>query len=220
MALAPRTRSRKPGKACSFSLKTQHEHFKNHNHCHPNGPDMTQTYLQIILGEEQSLSWTVIYSDKLWNTVSMKLIIIWKGRVNVGEPWLSLQDVLFQFSVSVLYSVACVQHSETYGPIARQTPLSIGFSTLEYWSGLPFPSPGDLPEPWIEPTSPMASASQVDSYCRATGDSPFGFYPYINKNLERSHLFKRTGFIVRTLHTFKQVGKKHLHVLEVKCLEV
>ena len=150
----------------------------------------------------------------------MKLIVIWKGRVNVGEPWLSLQDVLFQFSVSVLYSVACVQHSETYGPIARQTPLSIGFSTLEYWSGLPFPSPGDLPEPWIEPTSPMSSASQVDSYCRATGDSPFGFYPYINKNLERSHLFKRTGFIVRTLHTFKQVGKKHLHVLEVKCLEV
>ena len=37
---------------------------------------------------------------------------------------------------------------------ACQSPLSMGFSTQEYWSGLPFPSPGDLPEPGIEPVSP------------------------------------------------------------------
>ena len=35
--------------------------------------------------------------------------------------------------------------------VACQTPLSMGFSRQEYWSGLPFPSPGDLPEPGIEP---------------------------------------------------------------------
>ena len=35
-----------------------------------------------------------------------------------------------------------------------QAPLSVGFFTQEYWSGLPFPSPGDLPGPGIEPTSP------------------------------------------------------------------
>ena len=34
-----------------------------------------------------------------------------------------------------------------------QTPLSIGFPRQEYWSGLPFPSPGHLPDPGIEPTS-------------------------------------------------------------------
>jgi len=33
-------------------------------------------------------------------------------------------------------------------------PLSMGFPRQEYWSGLPFPSPWDLPYPWIEPTSP------------------------------------------------------------------
>ena len=38
--------------------------------------------------------------------------------------------------------------------IARQTPLSMGFSSQEYWSGLPFPPTGDLPDPRIEPTSP------------------------------------------------------------------
>ena len=43
---------------------------------------------------------------------------------------------------------------------ARQAPLSMGFSRQEYWSGLPFPSPGDLPDPGIKPGSP---ALQVDS---------------------------------------------------------
>ena len=38
--------------------------------------------------------------------------------------------------------------------VARQAPLSMGFSGQEYWSGLPFPSPGDLPNPGIEPRSP------------------------------------------------------------------
>ena len=43
--------------------------------------------------------------------------------------------------------------------VARQTPLSMGFSRQEYWSGLLGPPPGDLPDPGIEPMSP---ASQVD----------------------------------------------------------
>jgi len=38
--------------------------------------------------------------------------------------------------------------------IAHQTPLSMGFSRQEYWSGLPFPSPGDLPSSRIEPKFP------------------------------------------------------------------
>ena len=38
--------------------------------------------------------------------------------------------------------------------VAHQTPLSMGFSRQEYWSGLPFPLPGDLPNPGIEPGSP------------------------------------------------------------------
>ena len=38
--------------------------------------------------------------------------------------------------------------------VAHQAPLSMGFPRQEYWSGLPFPSPGDLPHPGIEPESP------------------------------------------------------------------
>ena len=42
--------------------------------------------------------------------------------------------------------------------VAHQVPLSMGFSRLGYWSGLPFPSPGDLPDPEIETRSPALGA--------------------------------------------------------------
>ena len=48
----------------------------------------------------------------------------------------------------------------TLWTVACQAPLSMGFSRQEYWSGLPFPSPGDLPNPGIEPGF---SALQADS---------------------------------------------------------
>ena len=48
---------------------------------------------------------------------------------------------------------------------ACQPPLSVGFPRQEYWSGLPFPPAGDLPDPGMEPTSPMSPALQVESYC-------------------------------------------------------
>ena len=42
-----------------------------------------------------------------------------------------------------------------------QVPLSMGFSRQEYWNGLPFPSPGDLPNPGIEPGSPALQADSL-----------------------------------------------------------
>ena len=42
----------------------------------------------------------------------------------------------------------------TPGTVVHQAPLSMGFPRQEYWSGLPFPSSGDLPDPRIEPISP------------------------------------------------------------------
>ena len=47
--------------------------------------------------------------------------------------------------------------------IAYQAPLSMGFSRREYWSGLPFPSPGDLPNPGVEPRSPALQADTLPS---------------------------------------------------------
>ena len=62
------------------------------------------------------------------------------------------------------YALVCtkllsrVQISVTPCTIACQAPLSIGFSRQEHWSGLPFLSPGDLPDPGTQPVSPAPSA--------------------------------------------------------------
>ena len=47
--------------------------------------------------------------------------------------------------------------------VACQAPLSVGFSREEYWSGLPFLSPGDLPDPGIKPRSPTLQADSLPS---------------------------------------------------------
>ena len=65
--------------------------------------------------------------------------------------------------------LSCVQLFVTSWTIAHQAPLSIVFARPEYWSGLPFPSPGDLPDPGIIPGSPTM---QADSFSvRTTGEA-------------------------------------------------
>ena len=48
--------------------------------------------------------------------------------------------------------------------VAQQAPLSMGSSRQESWSGLPFPPPGDLPDPGIEPASPVSPTLQADFF--------------------------------------------------------
>ena len=54
-------------------------------------------------------------------------------------------------------SPSCVQLFATLWTVALQAPLSMDFSRQGYWSGLPFPPPGDLPDPGIEHASPAFS---------------------------------------------------------------
>ena len=76
----------------------------------------------------------------------------------------------FEFGLYLVWLMCCAclvaQSCPTLAApwtVALQAPLSMGFFRQENWSGLPFPSPGDLPDPGIEPTSPMSPALQVDS---------------------------------------------------------
>ena len=55
---------------------------------------------------------------------------------------------------SEVKSLSRVHLSATPWTVAYQAPLSMGFSTQEYWSGFPFPSPGEIPDRRIEPMSP------------------------------------------------------------------
>ena len=62
--------------------------------------------------------------------------------------FLLVEDLILLFSRSVVF-----RSLATAGTVAHQVPLSMRFPNQEYWSRFPFPSPGDLPDPWVEPVS-------------------------------------------------------------------
>ena len=68
-------------------------------------------------------------------------------------------------------SLSHVQLFATPWTVVCQAPLSMGFSRQEYWSGLPYPPPGDLPNPGIEPTS--LHVSYIDRQVLYQGLSAF-----------------------------------------------
>ena len=91
----------------------------------------------------------------------------------------TLEDFILR-SVCVLTHFSHVQLCATPWTVARQAPLSMGFSRREYWSGLPFPPPGDLPDPGIKPrslTSPALAgvSSTTSAPWEALKMSPFLF---------------------------------------------
>ena len=68
--------------------------------------------------------------------------------------------------VTVKVKVKSLSHVRLFATtwtVAHQAPPSMGFSRQEHWSGLPFPSPGDLPNPGIEPRSPELQADALTS---------------------------------------------------------
>ena len=79
-----------------------------------------------------------------------------------------------------------VQFIATPWTVACQTPLSMGFSRKQYWSGLPFPIPGDLPNPEIEPMSLMSPLAGWFFTTSATWEAPSSARQ-LNHNLKQSH---------------------------------
>ena len=73
-----------------------------------------------------------------------------------------------------------------FDSLKPQAPLSMEFFRQEYWSGLPFPPPGDLPDPGIEPVSPSASELAGGFF---TTEPPGTLY-ILPKNHETVHLSK------------------------------
>ena len=78
--------------------------------------------------------------------------------------WVSTnrEDVGLKVKVKVK-SLSPVRLFATLWTVAYQAPLSMGFSRQECWSGLPFPSPGDLPDPGVKPRSPALQADALPS---------------------------------------------------------
>ena len=74
-----------------------------------------------------------------------------------------LTKLYTEVNISSVQSLSRVRLFATPWTVAHQTPLSMGFSRQEYWSGLPCPPPGDLPNPGIKPRSPSLQADSLPS---------------------------------------------------------
>ena len=102
--------------------------------------------------------------------------------------------------------------------VARQALLSVEFSRQEYWSGLPFPSPGDLPDPGIEPKS---AALEVDSLPSELPKKPPGLPGKLDHMVNSIFTFKRklhTVFHSTNLYSHSQCKKiPFLHILSDIC---
>ena len=98
------------------------------------------------LGEKDVPSKRKGQGEKLGNTNTM-------GR-GTEEPAKEIECV----SARMLRTFKCVRLLATLWTVARQAPLSMGLSRQEYWSGLPFPSQGNLPDPGTEPESLLSPA--------------------------------------------------------------
>ena len=81
---------------------------------------------------------------------------------------------------------------DTPWTVARQGPLSMGLFRKEYWSGLPFPPPGDLPNPGTDPASPASLAMQAYSLHAKPSGKPLLYVRYCDCPLLCRISFKAT----------------------------
>ena len=100
----------------------------------------------------------------------------------------------------MLSCYSCVQLFVTPYTLAHQDPLSMGFFLQEYWSRLPCPPPGDIPDPGIKPVSPASPAFQVDSLPAESSGKPI----YIQ-------LYKKRYYI-STYHIYISIISKYIDV--------
>ena len=112
----------------------------------------------------------------------MKITISWVAVFSITDvscpfihtsrsSYVYAQQMLL-FSCSVIYN--CFGTPWTVAP---QAPPSMGFSRQEYWSGVPLPSPGDLPDPGIEPRSPTLQAYALTSEPKLKAALRLGSWP-------------------------------------------
>ena len=98
-----------------------------------------------------------LFLNKQWDSIPVLKTVIENTLIGHRPDIKSAQSDL----ISEVKSLSCVQLFATPWTVAHQAPPSMEFSRQQYWSGLPFPSPGYLPDQGIEPRSPTLQADAL-----------------------------------------------------------
>ena len=116
--------------------------------------------------------------------LSCRICVVW-AHLNEVQHYVQLNKMSLHMSISIsiylyryTYIVKVLSHVQLFvtpWTVAHQAPLSMGFSRQEQWSGLSFPSPGDLPDLGIKPRSP---ALQADALTSEPTGKPIQIYIY------------------------------------------
>ena len=104
-------------------------------------------------------------------------------------------------------SLSRVRLFATPWTVAFQAPPSMGFSRQEYWSGLPFPSPGDLPDARIEPRSPAFQADALNLWATKKCLNVDNYFIFFQKSVFHSCGNLRQLRILRASHWFRDNTK-------------
>ena len=107
----------------------------------------------------------------LFNKLYRLVIIFLPRSKHLLIPWL-------QSPSAVILKVKLFSHVRLFATVSNQAPPSMGFSRQEYCSGLPFPSPGDLPDPGMEPRSLALQADALTSEPPGKPRNDFGAQKY------------------------------------------
>ena len=90
-------------------------------------------------------------------------------------------SILVYTDIYYMLSHSVTSDSATLWTLVHQAPLSTGFSRQEYWSGLPFPTPGDCLNPGIKPVCPVSPVFKADSSPAEPSGKP---------NIKHMHIIK------------------------------
>ena len=104
-------------------------------------------------------AWVWASSGSWWWT-GKPGVLQFKGSQRVRHDWATEMNWTELMVVGGSVAKSCLTLATPW-TVACQVPLSLGFSRQEYWSGLPFPSPGDLPNPGVKPKSPSLQADSL-----------------------------------------------------------
>ena len=122
-------------------------------------------FLAASVGKPKSVTWSLKGQDiremccgRIFNpSLAQKLINCNKSTTGPSLAWLQVRVQVLPLQLNDIAKCKSLSHVWLFATpwiVACQAPLSMGLSRQEYWSGLPFPSPRDLPNPGIKPGSP------------------------------------------------------------------